>query len=271
MYPELKEWVSVFNAGGVDILIIEGTAGAGKSSIVKQGYRGKRPNEFLWLEGRMSAASFYQKIYNHRDLPIIIDDVDGLYRDKESVNLLKCLCQTNEEKHVAWNTMTPIRGGTPPEFTTKSKVLIITNSWKSLNKHVGAVQDRGVLLLFNPKATEIHRYVKEELGHLPEIYNQEVYGFIGDNLDIITDPSIRHYRNALKLKDAGINWRVVLIESFGLNENQMCVLKLCQDANMPDNQRAEEFAKTLGLSTRTYWRTKSDLRKRGMKLPEDSE
>ncbi len=265
-YSELVKWVEVFNTGHIDVLIIEGTAGAGKSSIVKQGYKDKSDKEYCWLEGRTTAAALYQRLYDNRDIPIIIDDVDGLYRDKECVNLLKCLCQTEDQKRVMWNTMTRIKGGTPPEFTTRSKVCIITNCWRALNKHVGAVQDRGLLILFHPPATEVHRYVREELGHLPGVYDPVVYDFIGVNLGIIAEPSIRHYRNAIKLREGGMDWQSVLIESFGLTDNQMMVLKLCKDGSLSHNQRAEIFAKELSLSSRTYWRTKTDLEERGMKL-----
>lgn len=285
-YQKLREYVKIYNQGALDILIIEGLAGTGKSSIVKQVVSLKPldgslrdDNEYCWLEGRTTAAALYERLYQNRDLPIVIDDVDGLYRDKECVNLLKCLCQTWEEKTVMWNTMTKMKGGTPPDFKTKSKVCIITNNWKSLNKHVGAVQDRGLLILFHPSAEEVHDYVQRELGKLPGIFDQEIYDFIGANLAIIADPSVRHYRNAIQLKQASlkndsaksIDWQEVLIESFGLNDNEMLVLKLCKEENISHNERATLFAEILGKSERTYWRVKADLEQRGMKLTSDKE
>jgi len=43
----------------------------------------------------------YAKLYRHRDEFVVIDDVDALYADRSGVRLLKCLCQTEEEKAVA--------------------------------------------------------------------------------------------------------------------------------------------------------------------------
>ena len=40
------------------------------------------------------------------------------------------------------------RHGIPREFTTKSRVVIITNDWKTLDRNVAALQDRGHVLLF---------------------------------------------------------------------------------------------------------------------------
>jgi len=272
-YTELREYVETFNKGALDILIIEGSAGAGKSSIVKEvinnhsTFMGGLPKEYLWLEGRTTAAALYVQLYHHRDMPVIIDDVDGLYRDKEAVNLLKCLCQTWEEKSVQWNTMQKLKvGGIPHEFKTKSKVVVITNCWKTLNKHVGAIQDRGVLLLFHPSGEEVHKYVKDVLGGRSDIFDEEVYSFIEKNLGIIKEPSVRHYKIALQLKSVGMDWKKALIESFGLTENDMLVLTLCKDASLSHNQRAVEFAKILNKSERTYWRTKADLEAKGLDL-----
>ncbi len=264
-YNKLNEYVGVFMDGALDILIVEGSAGAGKSSIVRNAFADKGANEYCWLEGRTTAAALYERLYQNRDLPIIIDDVDGLYKDKEAINLLKCLCQTWEEKTVVWNTLAKKKSGTPSEFKTRSKLLVITNSWRNLNKHVGAVQDRGLLILFNPPGKEVHRYVKDTLGHREDIFDEEVYNFIGANLNIVKEPSVRHYRNALQLKRAGCDWREVLIESFGLTEAEMSVLKLNKE-KLSHNERAQLFAEELKKSPRTYWRTLRDLRSSGIEF-----
>ena len=50
---------------------------------------------------------------------------------QEGAPLLKCLCQTEEEKTVAWHSdaRSLERHGVPREFTTKSRVVIIANDW----------------------------------------------------------------------------------------------------------------------------------------------
>ena len=70
------------------------------------------------------------------------------------MRLLKCLCQTEEEKTVAWHSdaRSLERQRIPREFTTKSRVVIISNDWQTLNKNVAALQDRGHVLLFQPTA-----------------------------------------------------------------------------------------------------------------------
>jgi len=75
----------------------------------------------------------YVKLYRHRDQFVVIDDVDALYADRSGVRLLKCLCQTEEEKAVAWHSDAKSleRRGIPREFATKSRVAIIANDCRS--------------------------------------------------------------------------------------------------------------------------------------------
>ena len=264
-YDELQQWVNVFNQGKLDIMIVEGNAGTGKSTITRDALKNTDIKEYCWLEGRISAVCLYEKLYEHRDHPIFIDDVDGLYADKQCVNLLKCLCQTSIDKTIAWNTKA-IKG-IPKDFVTRSHVCIITNSWKSLNKHVGAVQDRGLLLLFHPTAECIHSYVGDELMD-SEWFDDDIFIFIGQHLSIVAEPSIRHYRNAKRLKDAGMNWREVLVESFGLSEIEALVLKLiagtADGQSISYNEQAVRFSAISGKSERTYWRIKADLETKGV-------
>ena len=71
---------------------------------------------------------------------------------------------------MAWHSdAQPGAAGHPAEFTTKSRVVIISNDWKTLNKNVAALQDRGHVLLFQPGAAEVHRKAGAWFDD-PEIY-----------------------------------------------------------------------------------------------------
>ena len=138
----------------------------------------RRPGACRWIEGNATPFGMYAKLYRHRDQFVVIDDVDALYADRSGVRLLKCLCQTEEEKVIAWHS--DARSLDPPtaslrEFTTKSRVVIISNDWQTLNKNVAALQDRGHVILFQPSALEVHAQAgkwfddEESMGGLPQI------------------------------------------------------------------------------------------------------
>ena len=187
-YRRLEEYLGGFAQGHFNLLILVGSGGLAKSRSVRWALNGKA----CWIEGNATAFGMYVKLYRHRDQFVVIDDVDALYADRSGMRLLKCLCQTEDEKSVAWHSdaRSLERQGIPREFTTKSRVVIISNDWKTLNKNVAALQDRGHVLLFRPSAAEVH----EQAGKWFD--DQEIYERLGDNLHRILEPSMRHYVRA---------------------------------------------------------------------------
>ena len=108
---------------------------------------------------------------------------------------MKCLCQTEEEKSVAWHSdaRSLERQGIPREFTTKSRVVIISNDWKTLNKNVAALQDRGHVLLFEPGAAEVHA----QAGKWFE--DREIYEWFAANLHLTPEEQNPRARLAAEL------------------------------------------------------------------------
>src|SRR5262249_43501183 len=126
-YQRLEEYLRAFAAGHFHLVILVGAGGVGKSRSVRSVLDGKG----CWIEGNATPFGMYVKLYHHRNQFVVIDDVDALYADRSGVRLLKCLCQTEEEKAVAWHSHAKSleRQGIPREFVTKSRVAIISNDW----------------------------------------------------------------------------------------------------------------------------------------------
>src|SRR5258708_37488499 len=140
-YDRLEDYLRAFAQGHFHLLILVGAGGLAKSRSVRAVLDGKA----CWIEGNATPFGMYAKLYRHRDEFVVIDDVDALYADRSGVRLLKCLCQTEEEKAVAWHTdaRSLERQGIPREVATKSRVLIIANERKTLARKAGELQDRG--------------------------------------------------------------------------------------------------------------------------------
>ena len=161
-----------------------------------------------WIEGNATPFGMYEKLFRHRDQFIVIDDVDSLYADKSGIRLLKCLCQTEDEKRVAWHTdaRSLERHAIPREFVTKSRVIIICNDWRTLNSNVSALQDRGHVLVFQPSAAK----VRAQAGEWFRDKEPEIYEWFGKNLHRMREPSFRYYVRAAELKAAEMDWREAL-------------------------------------------------------------
>jgi hypothetical protein len=204
-YKQFHEFVSAFGRGRIPLLMIIGDPGVSKSQSVRRAVKG----EVCWIEGQASAFIMYCELYRHRHKPVVIDDVDALYADDSARRLLKGLCQTDIEKSLAWRTRNKYleQEGVPSTFTTRSKVCIIANEWRSLNTDVKAIEDRAVAVIFKPTPLEVHLEVARWFK------DQVVFDFLGSVLHLIHMPSMRHYLFAKSLRAAGMkNWKELTIE-----------------------------------------------------------
>jgi len=135
-YDRLEAYLGAFTQGCFNLLILVG-AGLAKSRSVRAALNGKA----CWIEGNAIPFGMYAKLYRHRDEFVVIDDIDALCADRSGVRLLKCLCQTEDEKAVAWHSdaRTLERQGIPREFTIKSQVVIISNDWNWRRSRTGGM------------------------------------------------------------------------------------------------------------------------------------
>jgi hypothetical protein len=197
-YEKLEDYLGAFAAGHLNVVILVGERGLAKSRTVRAILNGSA----CWIEGNATPFGMYEKLYRYRHQFVVIDDVDSLYADKSGVRLLKCLCQTEDEKALAWHSDARRleKCSIPREFSTRSRTIIICNDWKTLNRNVAALEDRGHVLVFQPSALEVHRKAAEWFA------DQEIYAWFGENLHRIFEPSLRLYVRARELKAAGMDW-----------------------------------------------------------------
>jgi hypothetical protein len=198
-YAELQRYARAFGDGHLNLLILCGAPGVGKSRLLRQTVGA----DVCWIDGNASAFGIYQQAYEKRNQPIVLDDVDGLYRDRNGIRLLKTLCQTEAVKSVSWQTDSPAleRRGIPRQFTTTSRVAFIANHWNSLSADVAALEDRGHLLVFEPAAADVHRQAASWF------WDQEIFDFVASVLHLMPKHSFRTYLLGWELKNAGLDWQ----------------------------------------------------------------
>jgi hypothetical protein len=202
-YQELRDFGKAFAEGHLRLLILLGPPGIGKSHTLRE-WSG---NESCWIAGNASPFGIYVECFHHRGEPIILDDVDGLARDRQGVRLLKALCQTEREKTVCWHTHSVAleQQNVPQSFKTASQVAILANAWFS-SEDIQALEDRGHVVVFDPTPIEVHHNASEWF------WDQEIFDFIADNLHLIGQHSLRTYITAWERKRAGLAWQSVVFD-----------------------------------------------------------
>lgn len=252
-YAELESYVTAFAAGHINLLILVGAAGLAKSRTVRR----VLGEEICWIEGNATAFRIFVTLYQHRDQLVVIDDVDSLHTDKNGIRLLKCLCQTEPQKQVAWHTSARAleKEKIPREFITSSRVVIISNDWRQVNANVRAVADRGHTLRFEPHALEIHQQTTTWFA------DNEILDYIGSNLHAIHEPSMRLYYRCAELKSAGLPWRR-LVSFPERDPRRSLVLELLADQRYDSQERrAREFVERGAGCRATYYNHLRELRR----------
>jgi hypothetical protein len=257
-YYDLDRYLGKFAEGSLDLVLLLGKPGIGKTEAVKQALviDDGHQSETLYVEGHAQPFGLYQGLWRFRNKPIVLDDLDRLYANPDCVRILKPLCSTRRAKRVGWlsNAVTAVPE-LPTEFTTTSNVMLIANEWRSLNSNVRALEDRTIILWFNPAAEEIHRKTAEWFDE-PEIYH-----FIGSYLSDIPQLSMRYYEKAKRLRNAGFHdWKKSLLQMMLSDRTVAVVAGLQLDSLLPnDTQRIKQFTAETGLSRATYFRVKANL------------
>jgi hypothetical protein len=250
-YDRLEAYLGAFARGHFNLLILVGAGGLAKSRSVRAALNGNA----CWIEGNATPFGMYAKLYRHRDEFVVIDDVDALYADRSGIRLLKCLCQTEEEKAVAWHTdaRSLERQGIPREFTTKSRTIIIANDWKTLNRNVAALQDRGHVLMFEPDAAEVHRKAGTWFD------DAEIYEWFAKNLHRVREPSLRHYVRARELKAAGMDWTGVLAAEAENKRERLAAELLASTAHGSTAAQVKAFVEQGGGCRATFFNYRRKL------------
>ncbi len=253
-FAKLYEWADKFVADdGIAFLILHGPPGISKSQAFKQRLGAKSV-----IEGKLTGVAMYEKLWELKDSPIVFDDVDALLTNKDTLNLLKLVGNTDSVKTVQWNTNSRVLSSQqiPRWFTTTSRIAIICNSINNLIGSLPAVVDRAILVEFVPTIHELHA----EAGRW--FQDKEVYKFIGASLAQLSTLSLRNYVKAAELKRVGIkNWQDHLLQSCGINPKQDAALQVLRDPTLHTlQQRIAKFKELCGGSKATFCRYQQELR-----------
>ena len=264
-YAQLDLYLEKFAAGEFGLLLLLGRHGTGKSESVRRSLGCSSSDEtngepvgsdVLYVEGHMQPYGLYRDLWEYRDQPVVLDDLDKLHADGNCVRLLKPLCNTERAKRITWlSNLTLNDNEVPASFVTTSSVILIANEWRTVNPSVRAFEDRAIILHFDPPKAEVHRRVKEWFE------DADVYKFIEQILPWITELSMRHYCKGSQLRRAGMpDWRSSLLQMVLPDPRMACVVALQHDPTLRSEQeRIEHFVAATGCSRTTYFRMKARL------------
>lgn len=260
-YEGLARKARAFASGGYGLLIVAGGPGLAKSTMFRDALE-SAGGGYCWLEANTTPFAAYCKLWERRNLPVLIDDADVLHEEAAGKRLMKQFCDTTPWRRLSWESRSTQgdKAPAPPEFFTSSRVCVITNHWQFGlgDAHTAAIEDRGHCAVFNPTAREVHRFVAGWF------WDQQVHDFVGQHLPYIRRPSCRLYTKTWEVKQAEDDWRsYVLDHLYAENDLEFHILQLlAEDSMSSNNARAAAFVRAGHGSRATFYRHLADLEQR---------
>ena len=262
-YKEIEFFIDMFKGGNAELLILESRGGLGKSRLIEDSLR---DTHHLKILSHITPMQLYILGHKFMDSPIVIDDCDGLLHNDQNISLLKMFCETREVKRVSWLSTCSLlkEQNIPLSYETKSKVLILTNDFQTLSKKIGALQDRGWHILFEPTDKEILERIKKIKGYCnTDLSNNEineVYQLI-ETHSAFCKFSLRTFVKGLALfkqcKGMKTDWREILLKEMELNDKLILASK-CLNNFKNEKDRIEEWENN-GFSKRSFYDYKAKL------------
>jgi hypothetical protein len=104
-FERLERNVLMMTKGRRTSLLITGQAGVGKTYTVGKTLEsvGLRENvDWFSIEAKATTAGVYQALYRYRDKITVFDDIDAVFRDEDTVNVLKAALDSKKVRKISW-------------------------------------------------------------------------------------------------------------------------------------------------------------------------
>lgn len=235
---DILEEIAISVAMGISpALIISGAGGIGKSRIVKDVIE-SLGIDAKFVNGKVSPIGLFKLAYECREegSVLIFDDSDSVFDDVDSINLLKQITDSCDDRRVSWHsnrTMVDMDGeDIPNDFDFYGSVIFISNidfykeaeANNKLAVHIGAMISRSFVLDVDMKNSDYFLARLEQI--LFEKMDESVY-------DMDTKNSIYSFMTVEKNSLRELSLRMVkkihtLMQTYGKDWQAKSKILLCK-------------------------------------------
>jgi len=138
MFANIERLTKMVGKGIQPSLVITGSAGTGKTHLVKSTLAGmglRESFEFVHFKGRATAAGLFVTLYENCDKIVILDDCDSVFKDADAVNILKGALDSYDTRSISYLTTKPLKdefgSHLPRTFEFTGKIIFISNITQS--------------------------------------------------------------------------------------------------------------------------------------------
>lgn len=134
MFENIERLTKMVGKGIQPSLVITGSAGTGKTHLVKQtltdmGF--EEAKDFVHFKGRATAAGLFVTLYENEDKIIVLDDCDSVFKDDDAVNILKGALDSYDARKISYISTKTLKDTygceVPRHFEFTGKIIFISN------------------------------------------------------------------------------------------------------------------------------------------------
>lgn len=105
IFQDLEDLVKMVGSGIQKSLIVSGSAGIGKTYTVTSEIEkmlGPKGKKWVLIKGRSSPMGLYSSLFLNRDKLIVFDDIDSVFANADTINMLKAALDSYDERTISW-------------------------------------------------------------------------------------------------------------------------------------------------------------------------
>lgn len=246
----------VLNSKKIHSFILDGSFGLGKSTIIK-GYLKQNNHKFVYLNSYSTALSLYLQVYHNKDKLILLDDLNGIWKDEKGLSILRALINTEDVRYITYNSSSE-KLTAPSNFIFSGKIIILCNDIRNnLDETIlSRVIYRNLRFNFAEKFDFIESIIKNNYN-LQENQVKEILRFLKINLNECVINF--NFRSLLKITEFYLKypdeWRILSLKEIPKDED-MQLIKDLSLKNITIKAQIQEFITITGKSRRTYFNLK---------------
>lgn len=265
-FESIKHFLKVLDTKNFTGLILYGRGGIGKSRLVLS-YLKKEKINFVYNNSYTTPLSFAKFLYeNRRGKVIVLDDVEGILKNKVIMSMLKSALDTKRKRLVYYNSTSDyVKQNLPSPFVFESSIVILLNSIPD-NSEIESLFSRLIVKEVNLTYSQILNISNDilKLNHseLSDEEIKEVVEFIENNTSQATrDFNFRTIEKIISFYKYNREvWKELALEILENDEELEIIRRLM--VKYPDNVMKQfvDFQKITGKSRATFFRKKKSLK-----------
>ena len=134
MFKNIERLTKMVGRGLQPSLVITGSAGTGKTHIVKSTLEEmglKESTDFVHFKGRATPAGLFVTLYENNDKIIVLDDCDSVFKDDDAVNILKGALDSYDTRKISYISTKSLKdefgSEVPRHFEFSGRIIFISN------------------------------------------------------------------------------------------------------------------------------------------------